>query len=723
MADSLAITPARRQCCTRRVESGTVGEVAHKVVDEEVALLRDVNARLEATSAPAPPSETSITEELSHLRDQLREGTKTEDRAAIMQQWDRNSALLRQLRTAERPPEVDAGSPYFAHLRLEEDGRERDVLLGKTTRLLPRASIVDWRNAPISRVYYRYRQGEEYEEEIAGRVRNGSVSARRTLTIRDRTLTRVEAPEGVFLADATAPDGWRRVEATAPRLAGGEGAALRAHEAGAGEHRRLGTDVRGTARRADKHLPDIAGLIDPTQFDLITRPSSGYVVIRGTAGSGKTTVALHRIAYLAYDDPGIDSADTLFVVFSAALRDYVSHVLPALHVTRVQVTTFEEWARAQVRRLFPRLPRQIREHTPASVQRLKLHPALLAALAEHARRSHGPPTAAQTVDDWATTLMDATLLEEVFARDAPGAFTTEQIRQAVDWSRRRHEELTAWLAGEPGVDAELGPEDEALLLRAWQLRVGPLRGRGDVPLRYRHIAIDEVQDFSPLEVQVLLGCLDDARSLTLAGDTQQHLAEAGGFTSWAAFLAQLGLEGTEVSTLDVSYRCSHEIATFAMTLLGDLREDATPPRTVRSGPPVELFRFTDHGACVAFLAEALTELVSHEPLASVAVLTGSAELSALYHRGLATSEVPRLRRVEHQDFTFAPGVEVTEIEQVKGLEFDYVVLIEVSTQHYPDTPAARRRLHVGATRAVHQLWLTSVGTPAATVRSQLAARS
>jgi len=64
-------------------------------------------------------------------------------------------------------------------------------------------------------------------------------------------------------------------------------------------------------------------------------------------------------------------------------------------------------------------------------------------------------------------------------------------------------------------------------------------------------------------------------------------------------------------------------------------------------------------------------------------------------------------------------VEVTEIDQVKGLEFDYVILVEVTSAHFPDTPAARRLLHVGATRAVHQLWLTSVGTPSLLVREQL----
>jgi DNA helicase-2/ATP-dependent DNA helicase PcrA len=695
--------------------------VLDPIVEDELHLLTQVTATLEATPAPAPPSDASLVRELQHLRDALRE-SKTEDQPALTQQWDRQSALLRQLRNADRPAEVDSGSPYFAHLRLRENGADHDILLGKTTRLLPGTPIVDWRNAPVSRIFYRYRQGEEYEEAIAGRLKTGELVARRTVTIRDGKLRRVDAPEGTLEADAAAPGGWRRVERERPRLAGGQGAALRAHEIGTGAHRRLGTDAHGVVRRADKHLPDIAGLIDPEQFELITRPSSGFVVIRGTAGSGKTTVALHRIAYLAYDEPAIDSGETLFVVFSTALRDYVSHVLPALGVTRVQVRTFHDWASEQCRRLFPRLPRQISEHTPSVVSRLKLHPALLTALERHVRATPGPATAAQVVDDWASVLAGP-LLEDVLAREAPGAFSAEALQRARAWCRDRYEEITAWSRGDVTAQAELDAEDEPLLLRTWQLRVGPLPVRGGAPLRYRHVAIDEVQDFSPLEVQVLLDCLDERRSLTLAGDTQQHLVAEGGFTSWAAFLAQLGLEGTEVSTLDVSYRCSHEIATFAAVVLGDLREDAAPPRTVRSGPPVELFRFTDHGACVAYLGDALQALLAQEPLASVAILTPSRELSTLYFRGLTTSEVPRLRQVEHGDFTFAPGIEVTEIEQVKGLEFDYVILVETSSTQFPDTPAARRRLHVGATRAIHQLWLTSIGTPAAAVRDQLGTAS
>jgi DNA helicase-2/ATP-dependent DNA helicase PcrA len=698
--------------------------VPDSIVQEEVSLLGEVNARLDAAVPEHAPSESALVAELEHLRESIREGsTKEEDRAALMQQFDRHSALLNQLRTAERAPAVDAASPYFAHLKLREQTGVQDILIGKTTRLLPGYPIVDWRNAPISRVFYRYRQGEEYEEEIAGRVKEGVVIARRTVSIRDRQLRRIEAPEGIFQLEDGAAPGWRRLEREAPRLAGGQGAALRAHDVGGTETRRLGTGGKGFRRRADKHLPDIAGLIDPHQFDLITKPSSGFVVIRGTAGSGKTTVALHRIAYLAYDDPRVDSPDTLFLVFSQALRDYVSHVLPALQVHRVQVRTFHDWAAELVRRLFPRLPHALRDGTPGVVHRLKLHPVAIVALERHVRATPGAATPRQVVDDWASALADVGLLSEVVAAEAPGAFSEEELRRVADWARARYEEVLAWIGGDESVQAELDEEDEALLLYAWQLRVGPLPGRGERPLRYKHVAIDEVQEFAPIEVRVLLGCLDERRSITLAGDTQQHLVEHGGFRSWSEFLQQLGLEGTQVDTLDVSYRCTHEIASFAVSVLGDLREDATPPKTIRSGPPVELFRFTDHGACVATLADALKDLVVQEPLASVALLTPSKELSRLYFNGLQTSEVPKLRLVDHQNFTFAPGIEVTEIEQVKGLEFDYVVLIEASATAYPDAASSRRRLHVGATRAVHQLRLTSVGTPAAAVRVQLAANA
>jgi DNA helicase-2/ATP-dependent DNA helicase PcrA len=54
-------------------------------------------------------------------------------------------------------------------------------------------------------------------------------------------------------------------------------------------------------------------------------------------------------------------------------------------------------------------------------------------------------------------------------------------------------------------------------------------------------------------------------------------------------------------------------------------------------------------------------------------------------------------------------VDVTDVGQVKGLEFDYVILLDVNETSYPDTVEARHLLHIGATRATHQLWLVATG--------------
>ena len=103
-------------------------------------------------------------------------------------------------------------------------------------------------------------------------------------------------------------------------------------------------------------------------------------------------------------------------------------------------------------------------------------------------------------------------------------------------------------------------------------------------------------------------------------------------------------------------------------------------------------------------------------MASVVLLAPTSEVAGLYYQALENADVPRLSLVRDQRFSFAAGIEITEIADVKGLEFDYVVLLEASAAHYADTPAARRGLLVGATRAIHQLWLTSVATPSPLLR-------
>ncbi|MCP4035764.1 MAG: ATP-binding domain-containing protein [bacterium] len=690
------------------------------IVDEEHGLLEQVREALsklpETRAAPQAP----LVRELERLRELMISGDEAKDQSALLEQYHHQSAVLDQLQRAGPPVRVDPDSPYFGHLRLQEGDAVRDLCLGKSTCLAKGVRIVDWRDAPISKIFYRYAQGDDFDEEVAGRERIGEVLVRRMVRIREGELERVQAPEGDFLRDPERPEHWVRRGVDRPRLAGGEAAAPRAHDLGAAGDRRLGSDPTGRARRVDKHLPEITGLIDPTQFDLITRPSAGFLVIRGSAGSGKTTVALHRVAYLVFDDPRVDSEDTLVVMFSKALRNYVKHVLPSLGVGSVRIVTYPDWVSEERKRHFPRLPKKPRDDAPAIVQRIKLHPLLAVALEAQVERVHGHNRWEQALDDWASVLTLAPLLLATMERVAPGAFSEPDIEKFVEWNRARVDEVYSHLAGEEDSGAQLDPEDDAILLRAWQLRVGPLQMKGKRPLRYRHVVLDEVQDFSPLEVQVLLGCLGPSKNITLAGDTQQHVMQNSGFTSWSEFFRHLGVEGAEVETLKISYRSSAEIVHFAYSLLGALQEEDESPVATRQGPPVELFQFGHRGECVAFLADALRELRREEPHANVAVLTPKAASSRAYFEGLEQCEIQGLRLVSDEDFAFAPGVEVTEIEQVKGLEFDYVILVDVDAASYRDVPSARRILHVGATRAIHQLWLMAVGPPSPIVAGLLA---
>jgi len=687
-----------------------MGDGPDDIVLEELSALEKVTSQLAEIPPAKTASQAPIIRELERLRERLLSGDENKDLSTLTEQYHNQSAILNQLQSAGQAIRVDAASPYFAHLRLEEDGRTRDLYLGRATCLEKGVRIVDWRDAPISKIFYSYRQGEEFDEEISGRERQGCVLARRMVRIRDGNLERVQAPEGDFRRDDESDTGWRREVLGLPKLAGGEAAALRYGDDDPGLSRRMGEGRDGEILRADKHLPEITSLIDPSQFDLITRPANGFLVIRGSAGSGKTTVALHRIAYLAFDDARIDGPETLVVVFSRALARYVEHVLPSLGLRNVRILTYREWAHEERRRCYPEIPGAPREDTPAMVQRIKLHSGMDVALARQVERLPGARTGEQAFDDWASVLTQRRLLGEVFEDVAPGQFTDRDLDRFVEWNRRRLDELSSAQAGDAEADCGLDPEDDALLLRAWQRRVGRLVGRSRRPLAYRHVVVDEVQDFAPLEIRALLDSMQKESSITLAGDTQQHLMEHSGFTSWSDFFRELGLDGAEIDTLKVSYRSSEQVMQFATSLLGSLHEEEEVV-TTRSGPPVELFRMTDRGACVAFLSDVLRDLMAAEPNASVAVLTPSPLASDLYFDGLDRAELPRLRRIRDGEFPFKAGIEVTEVAQVKGLEFDYVIVLDVDATNYPDTPAARRVLHVAATRAVHQLWMMSVGTP------------
>ncbi|HEX8789604.1 MAG TPA: DNA helicase UvrD, partial [Polyangiaceae bacterium] len=325
-----------------------------RVVREELRLLATVQRALAAGAAGANGSEAAAAkgraldeERLLELRDDVAVA-KPEDLPALFEQMH-HLAALRDRRGRSISGSVDRASPYFGHMRLEETvppsqrrpgmqpKRRRDVLLGARSYVDAGEGIriVDWRQAPVSRLYYRYGEGDEYEEQLGDIVVEGLVVARRSVSIVGGELVRVSAPQGAF---ALGKDGrWRRTAAQRAKL---ETEKKWAARRGKPAEARLGVGADGQLR-TDKHLPAIAAMLDEKQFDLIARETRGIVAIQGSAGSGKTTVGLHRVAYLAFAEPGRFRPERMLVVVpSEALIHYVSRVLPSLGVEGVPVTTF-----------------------------------------------------------------------------------------------------------------------------------------------------------------------------------------------------------------------------------------------------------------------------------------------------------------------------------------------------------------------------------------------
>ena len=200
------------------------------------------------------------------------------------------------------------------------------------------------------------------------------------------------------------------------------------------------------------------------------------------------------------------------------------------------------------------------------------------------------------------------------------------------------------------------------------------------------------------------------RCATLAGDTAQRIHMDAGFKDWKKVLSDLGMNAVEIEPLRIAYRSTKEVLEVARHVLGPLA-DPEPPIANRSGAPVELHEFPSPGAAVGFLADALRPLASREPNATVAILARHPEQADNYYSALRMADIPNLRRIRSFEFAFRPGVEVTDVKQVKGLEYDYVILVDVNASTYPTEDDARHLLHIGATRAAHQLWIITTADP------------
>ncbi|MFP2930538.1 UvrD-helicase domain-containing protein, partial [Pyxidicoccus sp. 3LG] len=361
---------------------GSLSEHARAIIAEEEALLARVQATLEVARRKAGRGTDSqgLMAQLQVLRDDA-SNASVADLPHIFAQMNQARSLMERQETARLP---DAQAPYFAHLRLDGEGGPRDYLLGRTTFADVGAGVrvIDWRFAPVARVFYCYEEGDAYEEYFGERLAEGTVQTRRLVIIERGTLTRIIS--GALVLERSAQGEWHSVGLDVTTLqSGGAGTAARPEFLGTGKGAKRTEDAFG-----------VTALLDAEQYEAVSTGPERPLLVLGSAGSGKTTVALHRLAKIAFDDPQtFPQARMKLIVPEEGLARLSRRLLAPLGLGNVAVQTRDAWLLATARQAFDVPGIKLWNDTPPLVSRLKRHPTLRRALAA---RVGVPKTAAGT---------------------------------------------------------------------------------------------------------------------------------------------------------------------------------------------------------------------------------------------------------------------------------------------------------------------------------------
>ena len=491
--------------------------------------------------------------------------------------------------------------------------------------------------------------------------------------------------------------------------------------------------------RARASLIDVT--LDPAQRGAVELPAGRSLLVLGEAGHGKTTVALHRLAYLwklahATKRTGRAPPRAAVLVPTEGLERLLQPLLRKLGVD-IEVTVYERWAAAQAGRAFRDLPRKESEDATPGVLRLKRAGAIRVALEELAARAPGriddDPDAREDVPrasraharraDLQQLFGDRVLLERV-AATARERVTKLMIKDTLEHTRiqftRTTERLYAHvddrrrLVAVDGLSLDSGTvtgdawsidsEDYAVLFELDRMRA---ERRGLAPTQPRphdFILVDEAQELAPLELALVGRSLAPGGTLIVAGDAEQQIDPSVTFDGWQETMRELGSIEYVTATLQIGYRCPPGVVAIARHLIG-AAEPAAEAHKPRPRDALSI-SFADEAELARWLVDELRSLLTRDRGISVAVVCRTPVEARRVTRWFRGGSPVRLVL----DGSFLPrGVQVTSVDQVKGLEFDVVVVPDAGASSYPDEPSSRRALYVAVTRARRQLVLAYTG--------------
>ena len=590
--------------------------------------------------------------------------------------------------------------PYFGRidfLEKKENSKVMPIYIGIHTFYDPesRATLIhDWR-APVSSMFYDHELGEAGYRSPSGEIK-GVISLKRQYRIRGGKME--------FMIES----------------------ALTVHD-----------DIlqKELSSNADDKMKNIVATIQREQNQIIRNEDIRTLIIQGVAGSGKTSIALHRIAYLLYTfRDSISSKDILIVSPNKVFSDYISNVLPELGEETVPETSMEQILsgvlehKYKYQTYFGLVNELLEKPSSSLIDRIayKASFGFISELDKFILHIENTYFKAADVKLTKYITIPAPFIEEQYLRfnrypirrrfDAMADYMLDMLKIqyafTVTTAGRNllKKEIRLMFAGNNDIQVYKDFFKWTNNPGMFKMRKGhtleysdlaplaylhlALEGNGNQPFRVKHLLIDEMQDYSPIQYKVIQKLFPCRK--TVLGDAGQSVNPYGSST---AETIQKSLTASEIMKLCKSYRSTFEITDFAQKI----HPNAELEPVARHGEKPQILQF---GSAVEELSGIMGLISTYRKSGykSLGIICKT-EQQAREMADVLKSYANDISFLSSQSSAFVQGIVITSAHMAKGLEFDEVIIPQTDERNYR-SEIDKSMLYVAVTRAMHRLTLT-----------------
>ena len=612
--------------------------------------------------------------------------------------------------------EKSLNKPYFARLDFKRDGESdiEELYIGKVGVIDEKNNniIIDWR-APVSSMYYDSNIGDASYKAPEG-ICTGKLLLKRQYEIENKQLKSYQDVDTVSNDELLKP----YLEAS-----------------------------------VDNRLKNIVSTIQHEQNRIIREPVNKNLIIQGVAGSGKTTVALHRIAYLVYNNrENIKPEQYLIIGPNKFFVNYISGVLPDLDVEDVKQLTYDELCSEILQENITlidediKLLKSIKNEKELTYQKIKVSMQFKKALDKYIKEIKE-----STIPIYGVRINEKEIISNEFIKQIYNSFEEldeydniktrlmrtnlffekyidENIEQYREYSEKelkkalktyfnklipkipkiyqnflnnldKYLEISEDIKEQVKINIinlknkkfEFEDLSSLIYLKA---KINGIDEYG----KYKQIVIDEAQDYGEFTFFSLKFILKNA-AFSIFGDLAQSIYQYRSIENWESVLNNTFRYQGEIQYLLKSYRTTTEIMDSANNITKYIKLNTAKP-VIRHGKKVSFIKYKEKNEQISLIKRILEQYKTQNYKTIAIICKNEEEAQELYIK----LEMNDIKNITLNDTEYNGGICIITSYLAKGLEFDGVIISNSGEEEYNSNKIIDMKLlYVAMTRPLHEL--------------------